>query len=434
MRAYDIILNKREGKEHSEEEIKFLIDGYTDGKIPDYQLSAWAMAVFFKGMSSTETAYLTSVMAESGDMIDLSPINGVKVDKHSTGGVGDTTTLVLAPLVAAAGIPVAKMSGRGLGHTGGTIDKLESIPGFNVNLSREEFINTVNEIGVAVVGQTGDLTPADKKLYSLRDVTATVDSIPLIASSIMSKKIAGGADGIVLDVKTGSGAFMKNYNEAKELAKTMVNIGKEVSRKTTAVITDMNQPLGFAVGNSLEVKEAVNTLQGDGPEDLRELCLTLGANMIINAGKLSNFDDAYNLLEHLLDNGKAYEKFKEFIAGQGGDIHTIEDLDLLPSAKNIIEIKSESSGFISSINALEVGLTAMEIGAGRERKEDKINKAVGVKLNKKYGDKVDKNDVLAYLHIDDLNKEKEAVKRIKKSYTITKDSPENKKLIYDIIK
>ncbi|MGM0436703.1 MAG: pyrimidine-nucleoside phosphorylase [Bacillota bacterium] len=434
MRPYDIILNKREGKEHTREEIDYLIEGYTKGEIPDYQLSAWAMAVFFQGMTAVETAHLTTAMAESGDMIDLSKIKGFKVDKHSTGGVGDTTTLVLAPLVAAAGLPVAKMSGRGLGHTGGTIDKLESIPGFNVNLSREEFIKEVNEKGVAVVGQTGNLTPADKKLYSLRDVTATVDSIPLIASSIMSKKIAGGADGIVLDVKTGNGAFMKDYKQSEKLAKSMVDIGKEVGRVTTAVITDMNQPLGKAIGNSLEVKEAIETLKGDGPSDLRKLCLTLGANMLLNANKVENYDEGYYLLEDLLDSGKALDKFREFVSGQGGNSEVVDNYDLLPQANEVIEVKSPIEGYINEINALEIGITAMEIGAGRETKEDKINHAVGVVLNKKYGEYVKKDETLAYLHLENSKQKDKAITKILNSFNISENKPKKRKLIYNIIR
>ena len=433
MRPYDIILKKRNGKEHTKEEIEHLIEGYTKENIPDYQLSAWAMAVFFQGMTAHETAYLTTAMAESGDMIDLSKIKGFKVDKHSTGGVGDTTTLVLAPLVAAAGLPVAKMSGRGLGHTGGTIDKLESIPGFNVNLSRDEFIKAVNEKGVAVVGQTGNLTPADKKLYALRDVTATVDSIPLIASSIMSKKIAGGADGIVLDVKTGSGAFMKDAKQAQKLAQSMVDIGKKVGRVTTAVITDMNQPLGKAVGNSLEVKEAIDTLKGNGPSDLRELCLTLGSNMLLNANKANEFAEAYNLLEEILESGKALEKFKEFISAQNGNPEVVNNYDLLPEAEEIIEIKSPETGYISEINALQIGITAMEVGAGRENKEDKINHGVGIVLNKKYGDYVENDETLAYLHLDNPKQKEQAVNKILNSFTISQVKPGEKELIYNII-
>ena len=434
MRAYDIIYKKREGNKLTKDEINFLIEGYTEGSIPDYQLSAWAMAVFFQGMTAEETAYLTSAMAESGDMVDLSPINGVKVDKHSTGGVGDTTTLVLAPLVSAAGIPVPKMSGRGLGHTGGTIDKLESIPGFDVNLSRSEFIKTVNDMGVAVVGQTGNLTPADKKLYSLRDVTATIDSIPLIASSIMSKKIAGGADGIVLDVKTGSGAFMKELDTARQLGQSMVNIGREVGRETAAVITDMNQPLGFAVGNALEIKEAIDTLKGEGPKDLRELCLTLGANMLKIAGEVKDFQAGYEKLESILNSGEALEQFKRFIRGQNGDPAVIDNPGLLPQAEHKITIESNRSGFIHEINAEEVGLTAMSVGAGRETKEDQIDLAVGIVLNKKQGDQVEKGDTLATIHLNNLSLKDEAVSRLKNCFDISQNQPEEKKLIYDIIK
>ncbi len=433
MRAYDIIYKKREGKKLSEEEISFLIKGYVNNEIPDYQLSAWAMAVFFQGMDAEETAHLTMSMARSGDMIDLSPIKGVKVDKHSTGGVGDTTTLVLAPLVAAAGIPVAKMSGRGLGHTGGTIDKLEAISNFNTSLSREDFINNVNQYGVAVVGQTGNLTPADKKLYSLRDVTATVDSIPLIASSIMSKKIAGGADGIVLDVKIGSGAFMKEISGARELARTMVDIGNEVGRKTRAVITDMNQPLGFAVGNALEVKEAIATLQGKGPADLTELCLTLGANMLYLAGNEQSTEKARTILEKKLNDGSALNKFKELIIAQGGDAAVIDNPELLATADLQIELKSEKAGYISEINALEVGLTAMLLGAGRETKDDNIKMDVGIMLNKKYGDQVKAGEVLATLHLDNNEIVDQAKERLRNSFSITDEKQVKRPLIYEII-
>ncbi|MGM0502316.1 MAG: thymidine phosphorylase, partial [Bacillota bacterium] len=330
MRPYDIIQTKKEGGKLTAEEIKFLIDGYTKDEIPDYQLSAWAMAVYFQGMDQEETAILTEAMANSGATIDLSKIQGKKVDKHSTGGVGDTTTLVLTPLVAACGAPVAKMSGRGLGHTGGTIDKLESIPGFKTTLSREKFINSVNEIGLAVAGQTGKLAPADKKLYSLRDVTATVDSIPLIASSIMSKKIAAGADGIVLDVKTGDGAFMESYQGAQKLAETMVGIGQEVGRDTVAVVSDMNQPLGQAVGNSLEVKEAIDTLKGEGPPDLKKVCITLAMQMLQLANVVENKAEAEEKVINALNNKLGLEKLKEMIDNQGGNSKVIDNYDLLP--------------------------------------------------------------------------------------------------------
>ncbi|MDI3546680.1 MAG: pyrimidine-nucleoside phosphorylase [Halanaerobiales bacterium] len=433
MRAYDIIYKKREGERLSAKEIRFLIDGYTRGEIPDYQMSAWAMAVFFQGMDAMETAELTLAMAESGDQVDLSPISGVKVDKHSTGGVGDTTTLVLAPLVSAAGVPVAKMSGRGLGHTGGTIDKLESIPGFKVDLTMEEFIHNVNSIGVAVIGQTGNLTPADKKLYALRDVTATVDSIPLIASSIMSKKIAGGADGIVLDVKTGEGAFMKKLEDSRKLAEAMVEIGREVGRKTIAVITDMNQPLGLAVGNALEVREAITTLKGEGPPDLEELCLTLGANMLLIAGKAKDFTEGYNLLQETLVSGKALEQFGRFISAQGGDPAVIDDTGLLPEAKYQIELKSDRSGYINGIKAREVGLLAMSLGAGRATKEEDIDPAVGIVLNKKYGEEVARGETLAVLHLNDHELVEEARKRLRSSFEIKEKKPEERPFIYEII-
>ncbi|MFP4370909.1 MAG: pyrimidine-nucleoside phosphorylase [Halanaerobium sp.] len=434
MRAYDIIYKKREGKKLNKEELEFLINGYVNGDIPDYQLSAWAMAVYFQGMDAEETANLTMLMAESGDMIDLSPIEGIKVDKHSTGGVGDTTTLILAPLVASAGIPVAKMSGRGLGHTGGTIDKLESIPSFNTSLSRDKFFDNVNQHGVAVVGQTGNLTPADKKLYGLRDVTATVESIPLIASSIMSKKLAGGADAIVLDVKTGNGAFMKDFDSAKKLAEAMVAIGKEVGRDTTAYITDMNQPLGRAVGNALEVKEAIKTLQGEGPEDLTELCIELGAGMLQLAGRIKDLEEGKNILRENLKNGKALDKFKEMITAQGGNAKVVEDLSLLPTADSTVEVKAEKSGYISEIKALNVGLSAMILGAGRENKESKIDLAVGLELKKKTADQVNKGDTLAVLYYNDSKNLAEAEKKLLDAFTITAEKQEKNELLYEIIK
>jgi pyrimidine-nucleoside phosphorylase len=434
MRAYDIIYKKREGQKLNKEELQFLINGYVEGNIPDYQMSAWAMAVYFQGMDAEETADLTMLMAESGDMIDLSPIKGTKVDKHSTGGVGDTTTLILAPLVASAGIPVAKMSGRGLGHTGGTIDKLESIPGFNTSLSRDKFFDNVNQHGVAVVGQTGNLTPADKKLYALRDVTATVESIPLIASSIMSKKLAGGADAIVLDVKTGNGAFMKDFENAKKLAEAMVAIGKEVGRDTAAYITDMNQPLGRAVGNALEVKEAIKTLRGEGPEDLTELCIELGSGMLQLADKVEDAAEGKKILRENLKNGKALAKFTEMISAQGGNSKVVEDLSLLPTADASVEVKAEKSGYVSEIKALDVGLSAMILGAGRENKESEIDLAVGLELNKKTGDQVNKGDTLAVLYYNDSSNLAEAKQKLLEAFTITEANKEKNNLIYEIIK
>lgn len=434
MRVYDLILKKREGEELSKEEIDFLIQGFTKGRIPDYQMSALAMAIYFNGMTDRETADLTMAMAESGDQIDLTKIDGIKVDKHSTGGVGDTTSLVLVPLVSAAGIPVAKMSGRGLGHTGGTIDKLESIPGFKTDLSMDKFINNVNNIKAAIAGQTGNLTPADKQLYALRDVTATIESIPMIASSIMSKKIAGGADGIVLDVKVGSGAFMKNLKEAEKLAKIMVNIGNKLGRKTIAVLTNMDQPLGNAVGNNLEVIEAINTLQNNGPEDLTELCLTLGANMLLIGERVDNFKKGYELLKEKLENGEAFKQFKKLVEKQGGDVSYIENPDKFKKSKKTFEIKAESSGYLNQLKALDIGLAAMLVGAGREKKGDEILNEVGVIVKKKYGDYVNKGEMIARLHYNkDDDNFKEAVKKLKKAFIIKENAPERKDLIFEII-
>ncbi|MDP1511801.1 pyrimidine-nucleoside phosphorylase [Paenibacillus sp. CMAA1739] len=398
MRMVDLIEKKRDGKELSTEEINFIIQGYTQGEIPDYQVSALAMSIFFKDMNERERADLTMAMVHSGDTIDLSAIEGVKVDKHSTGGVGDTTTLVLAPLVAALDIPVAKMSGRGLGHTGGTIDKLEAIAGFHVEITKDEFVDLVNRSKIAVVGQSGNLTPADKKLYALRDVTATVNSIPLIASSIMSKKIAAGSDAIVLDVKTGAGAFMKTVEDAKELAHAMVSIGNNVGRKTMAVISDMSQPLGLAIGNSLEVKEAIDTLRGEGPKDLEELCMALGSQMVFLAGKADSLEHAEEKLKEVIRNGKALEKFKEFIANQGGDASVVDHPERLPQAQYLIEVPAKQDGVVAEIVADEIGTAAMLLGAGRATKESEIDLAVGLMLNKKVGDAVQKGDSLVTIH------------------------------------
>lgn len=405
MRMVDIIEKKRDGQELTTAEINFFIEGYTKGEIPDYQASALAMAIYFQDMNDRERADLTRAMVESGDTIDLSAIDGVKVDKHSTGGVGDTTTLVLAPLVASLGVPVAKMSGRGLGHTGGTIDKLESIAGFHVELTREQFIDLVNRDKVAVIGQSGNLTPADKKLYALRDVTGTVNSIPLIASSIMSKKIAAGADAIVLDVKTGDGAFMKTQEDAEELAHAMVRIGNHVGRKTIAIISDMSQPLGFAIGNALEVKEAIETLQGKGPKDLTELVLTLGSQMVILAGKAKTSEEAKEMLLDAIHSGKALAKFKEFLANQGGDASIVDDLTKLPQAKYKIELPAKQSGYISRMVADEIGVASMILGAGRATKEDVIDLAVGLVLHKKVGDKVEEGESIFTIYSNRENVE-----------------------------
>ncbi|EEN03551.1 Pyrimidine-nucleoside phosphorylase [Bacillus thuringiensis IBL 4222] len=405
MRMVDIIAKKRDGKELTTEEIKFFINGYTDGSIPDYQVSALAMAIFFKDMTDRERADLTMAMVESGETIDLSAIEGIKVDKHSTGGVGDTTTLVLGPLVAALDVPVAKMSGRGLGHTGGTIDKLEAVEGFHVEITKEQFIDIVNRDKVAVIGQTGNLTPADKKIYALRDVTGTVNSIPLIASSIMSKKIAAGADAIVLDVKTGAGAFMKTEEDAKELAHAMVRIGNNVGRQTMAVISDMSQPLGYAIGNALEVKEAIDTLKGEGPEDLTELVLVLGSQMVVLAKKASTLEEAREMLIEVMKNGKATEKFKEFLSNQGGDSSIVDNPEKMPQAKYVIDVPAKTSGVISNIVADEIGIAAMLLGAGRATKEDEIDLAVGLMLRKKVGDAVKEGEPFVTIYANRENVE-----------------------------
>ncbi len=432
MRMVDIIEKKRDGGELSKEEIDFMIEGYTKGDIPDYQMSAFAMAVFFRDMSPAERANLTMAMVESGDQIDLSAIEGIKVDKHSTGGVGDTTTLVLAPLVASVGVPVAKMSGRGLGHTGGTIDKLESVEGFHVEIDSSQFIDLVNKNKIAVIGQSGNLTPADKKLYALRDVTATVNSIPMIASSIMSKKIAAGADAIVLDVKTGAGAFMKDLDDARDLAGAMVEIGNNVGRRTMAVISDMSQPLGFAVGNALEVKEAIDTLRGEGPEDLQELCLTLGSYMVLLAEKAESLDDARHMLEEAMKSGSALEKFKTFLEAQGGNPEVVDDPSRLPQARHKVEVPAKSSGFVSDITADEIGTAAMLLGAGRVTKDSEIDLAVGLYLNKKVGDNVEAGESLVtiYSNREDVEEVKEIIYQ---NISISAENIEKPTLIYDVV-
>ncbi|MGC5327710.1 pyrimidine-nucleoside phosphorylase [Brevibacillus sp. SYSU BS000544] len=429
MRMVDVIEKKRNGQELTKSEIQFLIEGYTNGEIPDYQMSAFAMAVYFQGMTQAERVYLTEAMVQSGDQIDLSQIDGIKVDKHSTGGVGDTTTLVLAPLVAALGVPVAKMSGRGLGHTGGTIDKLEAVPGFHVEITNSEFINLVNKNKIAVIGQSANLTPADKKLYALRDVTATVDSIPLIASSIMSKKIAAGADAIVLDVKTGSGAFMKSLEQAEELAKAMVDIGNGVGRNTKAIISDMSQPLGYAIGNALEVKEAIDTLQGKGPEDLHELCMALGSHMVMLAGKADTLEAARAMLEEVIRNGKALDAFKTFLSSQGGDASVVDDPAKLPTAKYLIEVPAKQAGYIAEITAEEIGVAAMMLGAGRITKESAIDLAVGVVLHKKVGDPVSEGEALVTIHSNTENVAN-VMEKIYGAYKTVNEKVEAPQLIY----
>jgi pyrimidine-nucleoside phosphorylase len=435
MRTVDIIQRKRDGCELTTEEINFLIQGYTDGSIPDYQVSAWAMAVFYKGMTAKETADLTLAMVRSGEQVDLSSIQGIKVDKHSTGGVGDTTTLVLAPLAASAGVPVAKMSGRGLGHTGGTIDKLEAIEGFQVELTQQAFIDQMNTLGVAVISQTGNITPADKKLYGLRDVTATVNSIPLIASSIMSKKIASGADAIVLDVKTGHGAFMKTLDESIQLAQAMVEIGEQVGRETIAIISDMDQPLGYAIGNALEVREAILTLQGQGPKDLEELCLELGSQMLVLGKQASDAEHAREKLNSVIQNGNALDKLRQLVEAQQGNGELISNIAELPLAEQQIEVLSPQGGMVHSIEAETIGVAAMMLGAGRETKDSVIDLSVGIELKKKVGDTVAKDEPLAVLYVNpqrgtEVNR---IVQMVTMAYTVRSENITPPPLIYAII-
>jgi pyrimidine-nucleoside phosphorylase len=432
MRMVDLINDKKHGKTLTQEEIDFIVQGYTKGEIPDYQMSAFLMAVYFKGMNKVETANLTMSMVNSGDKVDLSEIDGIKVDKHSTGGVGDKISLIVIPLVASLGIPIAKMSGRGLGHTGGTIDKLESIEGFRTELTRDEFIKNVNTYKMAIAGQSGNLAPADKKLYALRDVTGTVDSIPLIAGSIMSKKIASGADAIVLDVKVGSGAFMKSVEEAVELAKTMVEIGKSVNKQTVAIVTDMNQPLGHEVGNSNEIIEAINVLRGKGSEDETEVALTIASYMAILGGAFKEFDQAYSALQEIIKSGKAIEKLKQFIEIQGGNPNIVDNPSLLPQAKYHVEVKASIAGYISAIDAEKIGISAMLLGAGRATKEDKIDFSAGITMVKKIGDMVDENDTICLLHTNLLDFA-DAASEAKGAFTISEVRPVPSKYIHSII-
>jgi pyrimidine-nucleoside phosphorylase len=433
MRMIDLINKKKYGGTLTKEEIDFIIQGYTKDQIPDYQISAFLMAVYFKGMDKDETANLTLSMVHSGDTVDLSDIEGIKVDKHSTGGVGDKISMIVIPLVASLGIPIAKMSGRGLGHTGGTIDKLEAIEGFKTELTREEFVRNVNTYKMAISGQSGNLTPADKKLYALRDVTATVDSIPLIASSIMSKKIASGSDAIVLDVKVGSGAFMKSVDEAIELAKTMVEIGKSLNRKTIAVVTDMSQPLGHEVGNANEIIEAIEVLRGNGAEDETQVALTIASYMAILGGAFDEFDKAYSTLQEIINSGKAIEKLKLLIQIQGGDPEIVDSIEKLPKAKYHLEVKSMSEGYVSSIDAESIGISAMLLGAGRKTKEDKIDFSAGISMKKKVGDKVITGDALCILHtnLEDID---EAKRVALGAYNIGDVQEKIKKYVYEIIK
>lgn len=421
MRMYDLILKKKQGGELSTDEIRYMIEGFTEESIPDYQMSAMTMAICFRGMTPRETVDLTLAMRDSGDVLDLSGIKGVKVDKHSTGGVGDKTSLALTPIIAALGVPVAKMSGRGLGHTGGTIDKLECFDGFTTALSEEQFAGNVNTIGIAIAGQTANLAPADKKLYALRDVTATVDQMSLIASSIMSKKLASGSDAIVLDVKTGNGAFMKKLEDSRALAKEMVSIGTMAGKKTVAVITDMDQPLGRAVGNSLEVWEAIDTLRGEGPADFKEVVFALGSQMLMLAGRAADEKEARALMEGVIEDGSALDKFAQFVRAQGGDAAPVYDTSLLPVAGKTLEVTAKESGYVHRILAEDIGIACMTLGGGRETKESAIDLSVGIILEKKNGDAVSDGEVLATIYGNDDAKMQAAYEKIAHAYEIAKE-------------
>lgn len=434
MRMYDLIMKKRNGGTLSRDEIFFMIEGYTKGNIPDYQMSAMMMAIYFNGMNEKETAALTMAMAESGDQLDLSGIQGIKVDKHSTGGVGDKTSLALTPMVSACGVKIAKMSGRGLGHTGGTIDKLESFQGFSTSLSEEAFIDQVNRIGISIIGQTKNLAPADKKLYALRDVTATVDNMSLIASSIMSKKLAAGADAIVLDVKTGSGAFMKEEADAMLLAGEMMTIGKNAGRKMMAVISDMDQPLGNAVGNALEVKEAIETLKGHGPADFTELCMTLGSCMLMVAEIAENEQQAREMLKEAVDSGKALDKLAELVEAQGGDKRMVYETDLLPKTSSITPLLSEKDGYVEKIQCDEVGICSLILGGGRETKESAIDLSVGIVLTKKVGSHVKAGEPLAYIHFNEEAKRLACEERLRKAFHIGDKVKKEGAIIHQILK
>ncbi len=432
MRMVDLIQKKKDGYELSDEEIHYIIEGYTKGSIPDYQMSAWMMAVCFQGLTHQETVTLTKEMMHSGDVIDLSAIKGIKVDKHSTGGVGDKTSLVLGPIVAACGVPVAKMSGRGLGHTGGTLDKLESIPGFHIFLSDEDFIRQVNDCHLAIIGQTAKLVPADKKMYALRDVTATVSCIPLIASSIMSKKLAAGSDAILLDVKYGDGAFMKTKEDARKLAKTMIEIGKSLGKDTRATISNMSQPLGNAIGNSLEVKEAINTLRGNGPEDLLELCLEAGSHMLIQAKKTDSLLEARKMLEEAIRQRTALKVLAKMVKAQKGDDAYINHPELFEKAKEVIPVYSTQSGYVKDLHALNLGLVSMKLGGGRQKTDDNIDHRVGLVLQKKIGDYVRKDDVLVYVHTN-TGLSEELKQEILDAYTFQDEYVEKPTLIEEVI-
>jgi pyrimidine-nucleoside phosphorylase len=433
MRTVDLIQRKRDGEELAPDEIEFLVNGYTSGEIPDYQMSSFLMAVFFSGMSDREVSRLTECMLRSGDTVDLSGIPGVKVDKHSTGGVGDKTSFIVAPLAAAAGVVVPMMSGRALGHTGGTLDKLESIPGFRTDLSTEEFQKQLAELGLCFIGQTDHLVPADRKLYALRDVTATVESIPLISSSIMSKKLAEGLDALILDVKVGSGAFMKKQVDARRLAQTMVGIGRRMDKKVQALITDMNQPLGYAVGNALEIMEASQTLQNAGPADLTKLCLELAARMIHVGKKSPTLDEARRIAEKHLVDGSAYKKFKQVVAAQGGNPQALDKFELLPNATGMREINSPRAGYVSSIDAEDIGVASNMIGAGRDKKEDAIDPAVGIILEVKAGEKVDAGSVLCRLYYTKDERVDEAADMVEDAFRISSQKPDERELILEVV-
>ncbi len=431
MIPYEIILKKRNGEELSKEEIDFMVQGFTKGEIPDYQMAAFLMAVFFRGMSFRETKDLTLSMMNSGKVLDLSAVGKMTVDKHSTGGVGDKVSLILAPLVASAGVVVPMMSGRGLGHTGGTLDKLESISGFNVNLSEEQFIEQLKKIGVAIIGQTKDIAPADKKIYALRDVTATVDSIPLITASIMSKKFAEGTDAIVMDVKWGSGAFMQTLESAEELARTIVGVGKEAGKKVVAYITDMNEPLGKMVGNAVEVKESIEALKGNGEGRLMEVVMTLASEMLVIGGVAKDRNSAFEVLKGKISDGSALDKFRQMVEMQGGNPEVVDNPDVLPKAKKVIDVKSDRGGFITAVNTVDVGISALLLGAGRTKADDVIDHAVGIEILKRIGDKVDKGEVMARFFVNDDRNLDEAVKRFLNAYEIGDARPEERKVVVE---
>ena len=433
MNTVDIIIKKRDGHRLTAEETAHMVMGYTEGSIPDYQMAAFLMAVFFRGMDREETVTLTNVMRDSGDIMDLSAIEGVKVDKHSTGGVGDKTTLIVGPLAAACGVPVAKMSGRGLGFTGGTVDKLGAIPGFRISLEESEFIRQVNEKGIAVIGQTGHIAPADKKIYALRDVTGTVDNLSLITASIMSKKLAAGSDAILLDVKCGSGAFMKTQEDAEKLAEMMVGIGNSCGKKTVAAITDMEQPLGRAVGNALEVREAIDVLRGCGPDDITELSLVLAGMMIYMGEKAASAEEGREMAEEALSSGAGLEKFRQFVAGQGGDPRVTEDYGILPGSEVELEFVAPEDGYVSSIDAMKIGLASQHTGAGREKKEDDIDLAAGLCLHRKVGDRVSKGDVICTVYGNNVKKTKKALEEVADAVKISEEKTEPGRLVKKII-